>query len=108
MGPDPFCRPDIPVLNIVVETPALFVALVVFCSVGRIGPSPPNRPIRGGAFTVECTENADEGREFLSTDDTDVLRWSRSKKILSPPFSFGDLCASVSSVDKTQAFSARF
>ena len=25
---------------------ALFVALVIFCSVGRIGPSPPNRPIR--------------------------------------------------------------
>ena len=31
---------------------ALSVALVVFCSVGRIGPSPPNRPIRSGAFGI--------------------------------------------------------
>ena len=25
---------------------AVFVVLVVFCSVGRIGPSPPDRPVR--------------------------------------------------------------
>ncbi len=41
MGPGLSCRPDISVLNIVVETSSPFVALVVFCSVGRIGPSPP-------------------------------------------------------------------
>ncbi len=45
-GPDPFCRPDIPVLDIVVETPALLIELVDFCSVGRIGRFGGDGPIR--------------------------------------------------------------
>ena len=76
-------------------------------------------PKRPRLFCVSCAflrlnpalPVSDPGRGFLSTDDTDdtdVLRWSRSKKILTPSFSFSDLCASVTSVDKTQGFSARF
>ena len=45
-GPGPVLPTGYFCPDIVVETPALFVALVVFCSVGRIGTSPPDRPIR--------------------------------------------------------------
>ncbi len=46
MGADPFCRRGIPVPILLSKLRPPFVALVVFCSVGRIGPSPPDRPVR--------------------------------------------------------------
>ena len=46
MGPGLLCRPDILSSILLSKLRALLVAWVVFCSVGRIGTSPPNRPIR--------------------------------------------------------------
>ncbi len=94
---------------------ALFVALVVLCSVGRIGPSPPDRPVRtrqvsGFRFSLKppWQSMGDEfcrgvhgqrgwGRGGLSTEVTDVHRWSRRKRFYpswSPQSSvrIGDLC----------------
>ncbi len=51
MGPGLFCRRDISVPILLSRLRALFVALVVFFSVGRIGPSPP-----GSSDTDDTTE----------------------------------------------------
>ena len=60
---------------------AFSVALVVFCSVGRIGPSPPNRPIRGGAFTADCRDDADGiGNLFREPTSFGSSRLLRSRR----------------------------